>query len=193
MQTKEKKELFYKLKYIMQAFDIIKTKQTSTDMIKNECGMYLPKKIINGKLDKRFDISILNWKEKEFAEKVDILRGSDFSKSMCYSEDELDSIIGNNGEHIWPTRTDYSQYFSNNELSLTYIGIDDIILLSSVRKPNEKFNPITNEMLQKAMNTEFPKSAFSDYHRKIIDSNLSIKKILFFLKLIYLQSTQNLL
>ena len=178
--NKRKKELFYKSKYIMQAFGIIKRKQTLTEMIKNECGIYLPKKIINGKLDKRFDISILSEKEKEFAEKVDVLRNSDFSKFMYYSEEELSSIIGTNGEHIWHTSTDYSQSFSNDELFLKYIGLDDIIELGSVCKHNENFKPITNEILQKAMNTEFPKSAFSDYHRKIIDSYLSLEKQIIF-------------
>lgn len=178
--NRRKKELFYRLKYIMQAFGIVKRKQTSTEMVKNECGIYLPKKIINGKLDKRFDISILPGKEKAFTEKADILRDSEFSNFMYFSEDELNNIIRNNNGHIWRTMPDYSQSFSNETLSLTYMGIDDIIELSSVCKHGEKFKPITNEVLQMAMKTEMPKSAFSDYHQKIIDSSLSPEKEIIF-------------
>lgn len=178
--TKRKRELFYRLKYIMQVFGIINMKPTSIKMIKYENGMYLPKKDINGNLDKRFKISILPGKEEDFVKRVDTLRDSEFAKFMHYSEEELTNFLLNSNAHIWCTSPNYSQKFSNKELTLKYIGLDDIIELGSVCQHGETFKPITNEMFQTALNTEISKNAFSDYHRRIIDSSLSSEKEIVF-------------
>lgn len=173
-----KKEKFYRLKSILEALNIIKRKQTSTIMIENENGMYIPKKEINGKIDKRFDISIKN--EEEFAKRVNALKETEFSRHMAFTDEELNNIgfINNSGARIWETAPDYSFDFSNEEIHLNYIGRSDIVVLSSIHMHNEKPRPITKETLQKALDTKFPKDAFSSYHRKVIDSSKE-RKIVF--------------
>ncbi len=176
----KKTEFFHRLRYVLQNMNVINKKQTSTEMEKNEHGIYIPKKIINGKIDKRFAISILPGSEKEFSERVDRLKSSEFSKHMYYTKDELKNFMRSNNGQIWQTLPDYSQSFSNSELNLTYKGIDDLIQLGSIWKQGEEPKPITNEALQRVMNIEIPKTVFSPYHRDIIESKLSPEKEIIF-------------
>ena len=60
---------------------------------------------------------------------------------------------------------------------LSYSGFEDTLCLSAIKPIDKpKYRLVTNESLQKALDVQLPKHIFSDYHKMVIEENLSSPK-----------------
>lgn len=75
------------------------------------------------------------------------------------------------------TTPNYEQSFVADSMLLSYSGFEDTLCLSAI-KPIDKptYRLVTNESLQKALDVQLPKNIFSDYHKMVIEENLSFPK-----------------
>ena len=173
----KKMTLLNRLKYLAYILRIIGRIPTSTRMIKNDFGLYV---LENRENLKKFEINISTGMEKNFALKADKLINSDFSTEMAFTDEELDDIVCSDSGHIWETFPDYSQSFSNLQVVLTYNGLADELEMSSIFRRDERPGFVTADVFQTVLDTEIPKRALSEYHKRVIDNGLAYDKEIIF-------------
>jgi len=160
-----KKSLLEKLRLIHSA--------TRAFMVKSSNGKYYPLKKTWFK-EKQFNMVIKPGCEKEFLECAEEILNSDFAKYMQLSSTISASVDNSNLTPvvISPKISSFGFDLRTSKSEFGYLGRNNMLCFRSVRKSNEKWEPLTQEHLNFVSGIEFPKDAFPEYHQSIIDRSI---------------------
>lgn len=153
-------------------------KPTRTIMVRDNNGNYFPKRINGNNEVKKNEFAIFPRYEDnaEFIELANEILGSDFANMM-----QLDSkiaavpsvpIVYKKTPTIVPTVSSFGFVLCTDKSRFEYLGRNDVLKFSSVKRPNEKWQPLTEEHLDFISKIEFPKDAFSEYHQGLIEKSV---------------------
>lgn len=149
---------------------------TRVFMVKSNNGMYYPLKN-NNIGSKLFNIIIKPGYEKKFCECVDEILNSSFAKYIQLINPLNSTINDSLGNTIFsllsPKLSSYGLELRTTNAHLTYIGRNNMLKFCSVKKPKEKYTPLTQELLNDITNIKFSRDDFSEYHQSIIDKTIA--------------------
>lgn len=144
-------------------------------MVCDEQGMYHPSSSVIESDQERSFVKVKDEAKEEFAHRADLLRKSEFARKMVFTEEFQD--LKNHGVVVMQTTPNYEQSFVADSMLLSYSGFEDTLCLSAIKPIDKpKYRLVTNESLQKALDVQLPKHIFSDYHKMVIEENLSFPK-----------------
>ena len=149
---------------------------TRAIMVKNNNDVYYPLRKNWYKKDE-FNITIKPGCEKEFQECVEEILNSNVAKYMMQLNGNIPSItsmpvVSKKTPIIKPNISSFGFELCTSKSNIKYLGRNNIIEFRSVRMPNEKWEPLTQEYLDYVSELRFLKDNFSEYHRNIIDKTI---------------------
>ena len=116
-----------------------------------------------------FNISIDPLLKVEFKELVEELLNSDFAKYMTLPT-TITAIEAQSIPRIVPRS--FQLDLLTDKSQILYLGRKDILELAIRKKRNERWEPLTQELLDYILEIEFPKDAFPEYHQRIIEESI---------------------
>ena len=116
-----------------------------------------------------FNVIVKPLSENEFKELVEELLNSDYAQFMT-----LPKQIKSVDETPYPRIVNKSFSFDlvAEKGQLEYEGRKDLITFSSIRQPQRKWEPLTQDYLNYLSQIEFPKELFPEYHQSLIDKKV---------------------
>lgn len=158
---------------LLEKLGLVYPTPTRTFMVKDNNGVYYPLRRYWFK-ESDFNMVIKSGREKEFQELAGEILNSNFAKYMTLSESitaaDSSSIATLVSPRIVPRSFGFVLRTGKSEI--TYLGRNNIIEFASVRNRNEPWVPLTQKHLDFVSSIEFPKDAFSEYHKSIIESSI---------------------
>lgn len=161
----------------------VQSKNKLLNMIKNAYGYRRPSRVFmlknnNGDYypfrphwfrKNDFNISVDPRLKAEFKELVEELLKSDFAKYMTIPT-TITAIETQSIPRIVPRSFQFDLLTDKSHIS--YLGRRDILEFASSKKQNERWEPLTPELLDYILGIEFPKDAFPEYHQRIIERSI---------------------
>mgnify|MGYP005761452397 FL=1 len=176
IRIKQKRStILQELEKSLRKLGIVPYKKNTMKMVCDEQGMYHPSSSVIESDQERSFVKVKDEAKEEFAHRADLLRKSEFARKMVFTEEFQD--LKNHGVVVMQTTPNYEQSFVADSMLLSYSAFEDTLCLSAIKPIDKpKYRLVTNESLQKALDVQLPKNIFSDYHKMVIEENLSSPK-----------------
>lgn len=149
---------------------------TRSFMVKDNNGVYYPLRKYWFE-ENEFNMVIKPGCEKEFQECAEEILNSDFAKYMMQLNSNISAVtsepfVSKNSAIITPNLTSFGFDLRTCGSEIKYLGRHNMIQFKSLRHPSEEQKLLTQEHLDYVSTIRFPKDAFSEYHRSIIDNSI---------------------